>query len=101
MAFFCTPIKMGKMEGGGQKSFELLEWGDQKVFRSKEGVKKFGQIESIMKIKMHNLLLRLTGYSLRLDLYFNIFLGPSAGLALHLTLKMPQLTQPQVRLAFV
>ena len=29
----------GKMEGG-QKSFELPEGGDQKVFRSKGGVKK-------------------------------------------------------------
>ena len=46
---------LGKMEGG-QKSFELLEGGDQKVFLSKGGVKKFGQIENIMKIKMHNLL---------------------------------------------
>ena len=30
---------LGKMEGG-QKSFELPEGGDQKVFRSKGGVKK-------------------------------------------------------------
>ena len=65
------------------------------------GSKKFGQIESIMKIKMHNLLPKLTGYSLRLDLYFKIFPGPSAGPALHLTLKMPPLAHPQVRLAFV
>ena len=58
----------------GQKSFELPEGGgDQKVFRSKGGVKKFGQIESIMKLKMHNLLPKLTGYSLRLDLYFKIY----------------------------
>ena len=65
---------------GGQKSFEFTEGGNQKVFSSKGGgAKKFGQIESIMKIKMHNLLLKLTGYSLRLDLYFKIFLGPSAG----------------------
>ena len=35
---------------GGQKSFEFSEGGDQKVFRSKGGSKKFGQ----MKIKMHN-----------------------------------------------
>ena len=49
---------------------------------------------------MHNLLLKLTGYSLRLDLYFKIFPGPSAGSALHLTLKMPLLAQPQVHLAF-
>ena len=86
---------------GGQKSFELPEGGDQKVFLSKGGVKKFGQIESIMKIKMHNLLPKLTGYSLRLDLYFKIFPGPSAGPALHLTLKMPPLAHPQIRLAFV
>ena len=36
---------------------------------------------------MHNLLLKLTGYSLKLDLYFKIFPGPSAGPALHLTLR--------------
>ena len=46
---------------GGQKSFELPEGGDQKVFRSKGGQKKFSQIESIMKNKMHNLLPKLTG----------------------------------------
>ena len=40
-----------------------------------------------MNIKMHNLLLKLTGYSLKLDLYFKIFPGLSAGPALHLTLK--------------
>ena len=67
---------LGKMEGG-QKSFELPKGGgDQKVFSSKWGVKKFGQIESIMKIKMHNLLPKSTGYSLKLDLYFKIFPGP-------------------------
>ena len=38
---------------------------------------------------MHNLLLKLAGYSLKLDLYFKIFLAPSAGPALHLILKMP------------
>ena len=87
---------------GGQKSFELPEGGDQKVFLSKEGgSKKFGQIESIMKIKMHNLMPKLTGYSLKLDLYFKIFPGPSAGPALNLTLKMPPLAHPQIRLAFV
>ena len=43
------------------------------------GSTKFGQIESIMKIKMHNLLPKSTGYSLKLDLYFKIFPGPSAG----------------------
>ena len=40
-----------------------------------------------MKIKMHNLLPKSTGYSLKLDLYFKIFPGPSAGPALYLTLK--------------
>ena len=50
---------------------------------------------------MHNLLPKLTGYSLRLDLYFKIFPGPSAGPALHFTLKMPPLAHPQIRLAFV
>ena len=80
---------------GGQKSIELPERGDQTVYRSKGGgSKKFGQIESIMKIKMHNLLAKLTGYSLRLDLYFKIFPGPSAGPALHLTLKMVLLAHP-------
>ena len=54
-----------------------------------------------MNIKMHNLLLKLTGYSLKLDLYFKIFPGPSAGPALHLTLKMPLLAQPQEHLPFV
>ena len=92
---------LGKMEGG-QKSFELPKGGDQKVFSSKwGGSKKFDQIESIMKIKMHNLLPKSTGYSLKLDLYFKIFPGPSAGPALHLTLKMPLLAQLQVHLAFV
>ena len=56
---------------GGQKSFELPEGGGTKKFSVvKGGSKKFSQIESIMKIKMHNLLPKLTGYSLRLDLYF-------------------------------
>ena len=65
---------------GGQKSFELPERGDQKVFLIKGGgSKKFGQIESIMKIKIHNLLPELTGYSLRLDLYFKNFPGPFSG----------------------
>ena len=87
---------------GGQKRFELPEGGGTKKFSVvKGGLKKFSQIESIMKIKMHNLLPKLTGYSLRLDLYFKIFPGPSAGPALHLTLKMPPLAHPQVRLAFV
>ena len=92
----------GQNGGGAKKSFELPEGGDQKVFLSKGGgSKKFAQIESIMKIKMHNLLPKLTGYSLRLDLYFKILPGPSAGPALHLTLKMPPLAHPQIRLAFV
>ena len=87
---------------GGQKSFELPEGGGTKKFSVvKGGSKKFSQIESKMKIEMHNLLPKLTGYSLRLDLYFKIFPGPSAGPALHLTLKIPPLAHPQVRLAFV
>ena len=86
---------------GGQKSFELPKGGeDQKVFSSERGSKKFGQIESIMNIKIHNKLLKLTGYSLKLELNFKIFPSPSAGLALHLTLKMPPLAQPQEHLAF-
>ena len=94
---------LGKMEGGGgQKSFELPEGGTKKFSLVKGGgSKKFGQIESRMKIKMHNLLPKLTGYSLRLDLYFKIFPGLSVGPALHLTLKMPPLAHPQIRLAFV
>ena len=83
--------------GGGPKKFRVTK----KFSLVKGGSKKFGQIEIIMKIKMHNLLPKLTGYSLRLDLYFKIFPGPSAGLALHLTLKMPPLAHPQIRLAFV
>ena len=64
----------------GKKSFELPEGGGQKVFLSKGGgSKKFGQIESIMKIKMHNLLPKLTGYSLSLDLFFQNFPGPFSG----------------------
>ena len=88
---------------GAQKSFELPKGGgDQKVFSSRwGGSKKFGQIESIMKIKMHNLLPKSTGYCLKLDLYLKIFPGPAAGPALHLTLKMPLLAQLQVHLAFV
>ena len=86
---------------GGQKSFELPEGGTKKFSVVKGGgSKKFSQIESIMKIEMHNLLPKLAGYSLRLDLY-KIFPAPSAGPALHLTLKMPPLAHPQVRLAFV
>ena len=58
---------------GGQNSFELPEGGTKKFSLVKGGrSKKFGQIESIMKIKMHNLLPKFTGYSLRLDLYFKI-----------------------------
>ena len=86
---------------GGQKSFELPEGGTKKFFVVKGGSKKLSKIESIMKIKMHNLLPNLTGYSLRLDLYFKIFPGPSAGPALHLTLTLPPLAHPQVRLAFI
>ena len=52
-----------------------------------------------MNSKMHNLLLKLTGYSLKLDLYFKISPGPSAGPELHLTLKTPPLAQPQEHLA--
>ena len=90
---------LGKMEGA--KTVLSYQKGDQNVFCSKGGSKKFSQIESTIKIKMHNLLPKLTRYSLRLDLYFKIFPGPSAGPALHLTLKMPPLAHPQVRLAFV
>ena len=86
---------------GGQKNFELPKGGTKKFSAVNGGSKKFGQIESIMKIKMHNLLPKSTGYSLNLDLYFKIFLGPSAGPALHVTLKMPLLAQLQVHLAFV
>ena len=71
---------------GGQKSFELPKGGGgTKKFSAVNGgggSKKFGPIESIMKIKMHNLLPKSTGYSLKLDLYFKIFPGPSAGLAI-------------------
>ena len=91
------------MAGGGPKSFELPEGGDQKVFRSKGGGQK-----SLVKLKVFNenqnaqFVAKINSiYSLRLDLYFKIFPGPSAGLALHLTLKMPPLAHPQVRLAFV
>ena len=91
---------LGKMEGGPKKFWVTRRGGTKKFSVVKGGSKKFGQIESIMKIKMHNLLPKLTGYSLRLDLYFKIFPGPSAGPALHLTLKMPPLAHPQIRLAF-
>ena len=84
--------KVLSYQKGGTKKFSLVKGG---------GSKKFGQIESIMKIKMHNLLPKLSGYSLRLDLYFKIFPGPSAGPALHLTLKMPPLAHPQIRLALI
>ena len=91
-----------KWRGGAKKVLSYQKGGTKKFSVVKEGgSKKFSQIESIMKIKMHNLLPKLTGYSLRLDLYFKIFPGPSAGPALHLTLKMPPLAHPQVRLAFV
>ena len=70
----------GQNGGGAKKVLSYQKGGDQKVFLSKGGgSKKFGQIESIMKIKMHNLLPKLTGYSLRLDLYFKIFPGPFSG----------------------
>ena len=86
---------------GAKKVLSCRKRETKKFSAVKGGSKKFGQIESTMKIKMHNLLLKLTGYSLRLDLYFKIFPGPSAGPALHLTLKMPPFAQPQVRLAIV
>ena len=90
------------MEGGAKKVLSYQKGGTKKFSLVKGGgSKRFGQIESIMIIKMHNLLPKLTGYSLRLDLYFKIFPGPSAGPALHLTLKMPPLAHPQIRLAFV
>ena len=107
---FCILGSVQKYFGGGagqngrgaKKFWVTRRRGDQKVFLSKGGgSKKFGQIESIMKIKMHNLLPKLIGYRLRLDLYFKIFPGPSAGPTLHLTLKMPPLAHPQIRLAFV
>ena len=88
------------MEGGPKKVLSYQKGGTKKFSIVKGGSKKFSQIESIMKIKMHNLLPKLTGYSLRLDLYFKIFPGPSAGPALHLTLQMPPLAHPQVHLAF-
>ena len=91
---------LGKMEGA-KNVLSYQKGGTKKFSLVKGGSKKFGQIEIIMKIKMHNLLPKLTGYSLRLDLYFKIFPGPSAGPTLHLTLKMPPLAHPQIRLAFV
>ena len=98
-AFINTLGGLGKMEGA-KKLLSYKKGGGTKTFSVvKGGSKKFSQIESIMKIKMHNFLPKLTGYSLRLDLYFKIFPGPTAGPALHL--KMPPLAHPQVRLAFV
>ena len=85
---------LGKMEGAKKVLSYRKGGGGPKKFLSvvKGGSKKFGQIESIMKIKMHTLLLKiLTGYSLRLDLYFKIFPGPL----------IPPLAQPQEHLAFV
>ena len=82
---------------GGQKSFELPEGGDQKVFRSKEGgSKKFSQIDSILKYQMHNLSLELTGYSLRIHLYCKIFPGPLGPVLCLTQVKMLPLAQPQV-----
>ena len=68
---------LGKMERG-QKSFELSEGGGTKKFSEvKEGSKKFGQIESIMKIKMHNFLLKLTIKILpQIGSKFQTFSGP-------------------------
>ena len=46
--------------GGGQKSFELPEGGTKKFSVAKGGgSKKFSQIESIMKIKLHNLYFKI------------------------------------------
>ena len=92
-----------KWRGGAKKVLSCRKGGTKKfsAVNGGGGSKKFGQIESIMKIKMHNLLPKSTGYSLKLDLYFKIFPGPSAGPALHLTLKMPLLAHLQVHLAFV
>ena len=73
---------------GGTKKFSAVKGGGQKSLAK-------------LKIKMHNFLLKLTGYSLRLYLYFKIFPGPSAGPALYLILKMPPLAQRQVHLTFV
>ena len=95
----------GQNGGGGAKKVLSCRKGGTKKFSAVNGggSKKFGQIESIMKIKIHNLFPKSTGYSLKLDLYFKIFPGPSAGPALHLTLKMLLLAQLQVglHLAFV
>ena len=88
-----------KWRGGAKKVLSYRKGGTKKFSVVKGGSKKFGQIESIMNLKMHNLLLKLTGYSLKLNLYFKIFPGPSVGPALHLTLKMPPLAQPQEHLA--
>ena len=78
-AFINTLVGgLGKMEGA-KKVLSYQKGGTKKFSVVKGGSKKFSQIESIMKIKMHNLLPKLTGYSLRLDLYFKIFPGPSAG----------------------
>ena len=65
----CTTLMewAGQNVGGGKKVVSSPLRGDQKVFRSNPGggVKKFDQIDSIMKPKMHDLSLRkLTGYGL-------------------------------------
>ena len=101
---FINTLVGGAGQNGGAKKVLSCRKGGTKKFSAVNGnggVKKFGQIESIMKIKMHNLLPKSTGYSLKLDPYFKIFPGPSADPALHLTLKMPLFAQVQVHLAFV
>ena len=87
---------------GAKKSFQFPEGGGGKKFSAVKG----GGQKSLakLKIKMHNLLLKLTGYSLKLYLYFKIFPGPSAGPALYLRpiyLKCLCSHKLQVHLAFV
>ena len=76
---FRNTLVGGRAKWKGPKSFELPEGGGDQIQKS-------GQIDSIMKIEMLNLSLKTAGYSLRL--HFKIFPGPSAGLALHLTLQI-------------
>ena len=77
--YFVWGGGLGKMEGA-KKVLSCWKGEGQKVFHSKGGgSNKFCQIESIIKVKTYNLLLKWTEFCLRLHLYLKVFPGPSAG----------------------
>ena len=66
--YLGTVIPRVGQNGGPKKVLSCPKGKTKKFFVLKRGVKKLCQIDSIMKVKMHNLFLKSTGYSLRLHL---------------------------------